>query len=272
MRHAKFPIAAVLCAATLAASQSAGAHEFWIDPVTYTPAPGATVPVVFRIGADFHGDTFPYMRALDQRFSVTDDSGAVTFEKLDGDDPAADVTFKTKGLAIIAHQRGREEVIFKTFAQFEENLRYEGLAALIDVHKATNKPMADISEVYTRYAKALVRVGGSSGKDRALGLPYELVAEADPYTHPAGQPFTVRFLKGGQPLAGALVKCWQRDKPDSVAPKPQEVRTNAEGRAACDISRSGEHMISTVAMEPGTPADQADWVSHWATLSFARLK
>jgi uncharacterized GH25 family protein len=251
-------------------STAATAHEFWIDPVSYTPAAGDSVPVVFRIGSDFRGDTFPYMRALDRQFTVSDSNGPVKFDRLDGDDPAAEITFANKGLAIIVHQRGREEVTFKTFALFEENLRYEGLEARIDEHKKLGKPMTDISEIYTRYAKALVRVGGGTGSDKAAGLPYELVAESDPYTHPAGKPFTVQFLQAGKPFAGALVKCWQRDKPDAIAPKPQEVRTDSTGRAACDISRPGEHMISTVHMEAAQPADQADWVSHWATLSFAR--
>jgi Domain of unknown function (DUF4198) len=262
--------ALVLSAALGVTTGPVAAHEFWIDPVSYTPAVGATVPIVFRIGSDFHGDTFPYIRAFDQHFSVTDAGGKSKPETLDGDDPAAEVKFTTKGLTIVAHQRGQEEVVFKTMAAFEENLREEGLEPLIEAHKKANKPATDIRELYTRYAKALVQVGGGTGSDKALGLPYELVAETDPYIHPKGQPFAVRFLKGGQPIAGALVKCFQRDKPDSTAPKPQEVRTDANGRAACDISKSGEHMISTVAMISGTPADKADWISHWATLSFAR--
>jgi Domain of unknown function (DUF4198) len=248
----------------------AAAHEFWIDPVTYTPAVGATVPIVFRIGSDFHGDTFPYIRALDQHFSITNAGGTTKPETLDGDDPATDVTFATKGLTIIAHQRGQEDVQFKTMAAFEENLREEGLEPLIEEHRKAGKPATDIRELYTRYAKALVQVGGGTGRDKPLGLPYELVADSDPYTHPAGQPFAVRFLRDGKPMAGALVKCFQRDKPDSVAPKPQEIRTDSDGKAACDISKSGEHMISTVHMVSGTATDKADWISHWATLSFAR--
>jgi Domain of unknown function (DUF4198) len=264
------PIALSLCAVLGLCGGKAIAHEFWLDPVSYTPAVGATVPIVFRIGSDFHGDTFPYIRALDQHFSVTNAGGATKPETLDGDDPATEVEFAKKGLTIIAHQRGPEDVQFKTMAAFEENLREEGLERLIEEHKRAGKPTADIRELYTRYAKALVQVGGGTGSDKALGLPYELVAESDPYTHPAGQPFAVRFLRDGMPLAGALVKCFQRDKPDSVAPKPQEIRTDANGRAACDISKSGEHMISTVHMVSGTAADKADWISHWATLSFAR--
>jgi uncharacterized GH25 family protein len=272
MRNTRFcsPFAVILSAALGVGSGAATAHEFWIDPVSYTPAVGTTVPIVFRIGSDFHGDTFPYIRALDQHFTVTDTSGTKKPETLDGDDPATEVKFTMKGLTIIAHQRGQEDVQFKTMAAFEENLREEGLEPLIDEHKKAGKPTADIRELYTRYAKALVQVGGGTGNDKALGLPYELVAESDPYVHPKGQPFTVRFLRDGKPMAGALVKCFQRDKPDSTAPKPQEIRTDAEGRAACDISQGGEHMISTVHMVSGTAADKADWISHWATLSFAR--
>ena len=262
---------ALILSATLGAgSGTVNAHEFWLDPVSYTPAVGAVVPIVFRIGSDFHGDTFPYIRALDRHFSVTDSRGTSKPETLDGDDPATEVKFATKGLAIVAHQRGQEDVQFKTMAAFEENLRYEGLEPLIEAHKKAGKPDTDIRELYTRYAKALVQVGGGTGSDKVLGLPYELVAENDPYAHPKGQPFAVRFLRGGKALAGSLVKCFQRDTPEAKAPPPQEVRTDANGRAACDISKSGEHMISSVHMVSGTAADKADWISHWATLSFAR--
>jgi Domain of unknown function (DUF4198) len=272
MRNARFSsqFAIILSVAIGVSNGAVSAHEFWIDPVSYTPTVGATVPIVFRIGSDFHGDTFPYIRALDKHFSVTDAAGTSKPETLDGDDPATEVKFATKGLTIIAHQRGQEEVQFKTMAAFEENLREEGLESLIEEHKKVGKPTADIRELYTRYAKSLVQVGGGTGSDKALGLPYELIAQSDPYIHPKGQPFAVRFLRDGKPMAGALVKCFQRDKPDSVAPKPQEIRTDADGRAACDISNSGEHMISTVHMASGAPADKADWISHWATLSFAR--
>jgi hypothetical protein len=246
------------------------AHEFWIDPVTYTPAVGATVPITFRIGSDFRGDTFPYVRQLDRLLAVTDSRGTAKPATLDGDDPATEVTFATKGLSIIAHERGPEEVVFKDMTIFDETLRDEGLEAQIAEHKTAGKRQTEIVELYTRYAKSLVQVGGGTGKDQAVSMRYQLVADTDPYAHPKGQPFPVRFLQDGKPLAGALVKCFQRDKPDSIAPPPQRVRTDAEGRATCDISRSGEYMISTVHMVPPTASEKADWVSHWATLSFAR--
>jgi uncharacterized GH25 family protein len=272
MRNFRFGrhVALLAYASTFIGSGTATAHEFWIDPVSYTPEVGAVVPIVFRIGSDFHGDTFPYIRALDGHFSVTDSAGISKPDTLDGDDPAAEVKFAVKGLTIVAHQRGPEDVQFKTMAAFEDNLRYEGLEPIIEAHRKAGKPNSDIRELYTRYAKALVQVGGGTGSDKALGLPYELVAESDPYAHAAGQPFAVRFLHEGKPMAGSLVKCFQRDTPEATAPPPQEIRTDANGRATCDISKSGEHMISTVHMVSGTPADKADWISHWATLSFAR--
>jgi hypothetical protein len=56
------------------------AHEFWIDPVTFTPKLGATVPIVFRIGSDFLGGTYPFVRALNSRLALHDAGGKARSE------------------------------------------------------------------------------------------------------------------------------------------------------------------------------------------------
>jgi hypothetical protein len=242
------------------------AHEFWIDPVQFTPKVGASVPIVFRIGSDFQGDTYPYVRALDRRFTITDAKGERKIKTLDGDDPAAEVRFANPGLAILAHQRAPEIVEFEGFAKFEENLIYEGLERLVGEHRAAGLPMTGIRDAYSRYAKALVSVGPLAGEDRALGLPLELVAEENPYGLAASDELPVRVLFEGKPLAGVLVKCFNRNN----AASPELVRSDGEGRAQCGLAHGGHYLISAVHMTQGTPADKADWVSLWATLTFAR--
>jgi Domain of unknown function (DUF4198) len=247
-------------------AQPLAAHEFWIDPVQFTPKVGANVPIVFRIGSDFQGDTYPYVRALDRRFTITDAKGERKIKTLDGDDPAAELRFAHAGLAILAHQRAPEIVVFEGFAKFEENLVYEGLEPLVGVHRAAGLPMAGIRDAYSRYAKALVSVGPVAGEDRALGLPLELVAEKNPYGLAASDQLPVRVLFEGKPLAGVLVKCFNRNN----AASPELVRSDGEGRAQCGLSHGGHYLISAVHMTRAKPGDKADWVSLWATLTFVR--
>jgi uncharacterized GH25 family protein len=261
-------IALMACLATMSAASAppASAHEFWIDPVPFTPKVGKTVPIVLRIGSNFEGSTYPYVRELDRRFSVIDARGETRIKTVDGDDPAAEVTFTRAGLSIVAHQRAPEIVVFDDFARFEDNLAYEGLEHLIGVHKSSGRPLTGIRDAYSRYAKALVSVGGGAGNDRAIGLPLELVADLNPYAVASSTPLPVRLLYAGKPLAGVLVKCFHRDS----AQTPVLVRSDADGHVAFDISRPGAYLISAVHMTDATPADNAEWVSLWATLTFAR--
>ena len=184
--------------ALTATPTKAVSHEFWIDPVRFAPKLGAIVPIVFRIGQDFKGNTYPFVRGLSDRFVVLDGRGERAVKTLDGDDPAADITFSTPGLAIIAHQRKPEEVIFDTFEKFQDNLIYEGLEPIVDMHRKLGMPMSGIRELYARCAKALVSVGSKvSGADRAVGMPLELVAEKNPYGLAATDVLPVRLLHNG---------------------------------------------------------------------------
>lgn len=259
---------AVGAAVVLAFSTSVSeAHEFWLDPVQFTPKTGATVPVVFRIGQNFQGGTYPYVRSLDRRFSVIDGRGERKVKTLDGDDPAAEIKFTEPGLAVIVHQRAAEDLVIETFARFEEILAIEGLEHIGPEHRRLGRPMVNIRELYARCAKALVNVGGgTSGNDRAIGMPLELIAEKNPYTLPAPSLLPVRLLYNGKPIAGVLVKSFTQN---DTGP-PRLIRTDADGRAMIDVSKPGEHLISAVHMVAAAPADNAEWSSLWASLTFAR--
>ena len=242
------------------------AHEFWIDPVQYTPKVGASVPIVFRIGINFQGDTYPFVRSLSRRFTLTDRLGERTIKTLDGDDPAAEIKFASSGLAVLVHERAPEQVVFATFEKFQENLTIEGLEPIIDKHQSTGRPMANIRELYSRCAKSLISVGNGAGADKLIGMPLELVSEKNPYLLAGATELPVRLYAQGKPISGILVKTFNRDDPMS----PRLTRTDAEGRAIVDVSRAGEYLVSAVQMLEPRPGDDADWVSYWASLSFAK--
>ena len=57
-------------AAVLLATARAQAHDFWIEPSTFHPAPGAMVSVGLRVGQNFIGDPVPRLSAFIAAFSV----------------------------------------------------------------------------------------------------------------------------------------------------------------------------------------------------------
>ena len=244
----------------------ANAHEFWLEAITYRPAIGETVPIVQRAGTEFAGESYPYLSEDTQRFAVIDSGGEHAIMSVEGDDPAAEVTFTRPGLARLVYVGAVNEVAFETFAKFEESLKYEHLDHIVDVHKAANKPVAAIKERYVRCAKALIAVGRAEGRDVPIGLPLELVADTNPYQLKPGEPMAIRLLLDGKPAAGVTVKIFGHDKPSD----PLRAVTDQAGRIAVVLPLSGEYMVHAVHMREPRPGEAGDWFSLWASLTFVR--
>ena len=246
-------------------SPLAVAHEFWLEPIDYRPDVGASVPVVHRSGQEMVGLSYPYLSEDTVRFSVVDGKGERPISAIEGDDPAAEVTLPNAGLAAIVFEGAINEVVFPTFAKFEESLRFERLDHIIAKHKILGLPMAGITERYFRCAKSLVAVGGTDGEDRSVGLPLELVAEQNPYRLDVGDALSVRLLYGGKPLSGAVIKVFTHE----TATTPHEAVTDLSGRATVILATSGEHMLHSVYMRPPENCEGGHWFSIWASLTFS---
>ena len=264
----------VLCKQALAAlvvslpliTLPANAHEFWLDPVDFTPKKGAEVPIVHRTGVNFLGDSFPFVRSVSERFAVIDARGERSIKAVEGDDPAADVKLPNAGLAIIAYQRARDNLVHPTIETFAEILAVEGLGHIADQHRTAGLPLTGIRESYARYAKSLLMVGHGKGSDRAVGLPFEIVIDGNPYDLVPNAPLKVQVLHQGRPVENVLVKAFSR-----VAEKsPRQSRTDAEGRVQLDGVPAGEVLVSAVMMVRSENTSVSDWFSLWATVTFKR--
>src|SRR4029077_4362893 len=95
--------------------------------------------------------------------------------------------------------------------RFNDYLRVEGLTPALEQRARQHRRDGDGSERYSRSAKSIVQVGppgaGSQGQvNKPVGLPLEIVPEANPYGMPRSATLPVRVIYAGRPLAGALVK------------------------------------------------------------------
>jgi uncharacterized GH25 family protein len=242
------------------------AHNFWIEPTTFTPAPGQRLAVRLRVGVELQGDPVPRDPKLIQRFVAVGPSGEAPVPGVPNTEPAGFEAFAAPGLYTIVYESGRSPVEIDA-AKFESYLKEEGLEAIGNARARQGKSAAGAKEVFSRCAKALIAVGGGGagpGFDRVLGQRIELVAEKNPYTLAGGGELPVRLLYEGKPLAGALVMALQRGRPDKVT-----ARSDAKGRVTLKLDRPGFWLIKAVHMIPA-PADAgADWESFWASLTFA---
>jgi uncharacterized GH25 family protein len=242
------------------------AHNFWIEPSTFTPASGQRLAVRLRVGLDLKGDPVPRDPALTRRFLAAGPAGDAPVPGVDNTEPAGFEAFAAPGLYTLVYDSGRSPVELDA-AKFEEYLREEGLEKISARRVREGKSGAGAKEVFSRCAKALLAVGSGgpgTGWGRVFGQRLELVAEKNPYMLKGGGELPVRLLFEGKPLAGALVAALQRGRPDKIT-----ARTDARGRVTLRLDRPGLWLVKAVQMIPAPPDAGADWESFWASLTFS---
>lgn len=249
----------------LLAGPALQAHDFWIEPSTFTPAAGQRVAVRLRVGEHFRGDPVPRNLERMERFAALGDSGELPVEGVPDTDPAGHASFKSPGLQLLVYDSDRASIELAG-PKFEEYLKEEGLTAVSALRAERGQSAAGVKEVYSRCAKTLVAVGGkSSGKhDRIAGLPLEIVPEQNPYRLSGGEDLPVRLLYAGKPLAGALVVALRKGR----AGEAVSARSDREGRVALRLDRPGVWLVKAVHMVPAPKETGADWESFWASLTF----
>jgi uncharacterized GH25 family protein len=246
------------------------AHNFWIEPTTFTPAPGQRLAVRLRVGVELQGDPVPRDPNLIKRFVAVGPSGEAPVPGVANTEPAGFEAFSAPGLYTIVYESGRSPVELDA-AKFELYLKEEGLETVATARARQGKSASGAKEVFSRCAKALIAVGGGGtgpGFDRVFGQRLELVAEKNPYTLAEGGELPVRLLYEGKPLAGALVMALQRGRPDNL-PNKVTARSDSKGRVLLKLDRPGFWLIKAVHMIPASADAGADWESFWASLTFA---
>lgn len=247
-------------------SSTARAHEFWIEPQHFRVDPGATVELRLFVGQEFTGEALIYLPELVERYAQVGPRGETPISAVPGDDPAGTATLREPGLHRIAYRSKPSSIAFATRAEFEHYLELEGLEHVRAIPDYAARTRAPIHERFSRCAKALIGVGAPASQpptDRPLGLRLELIAERNPYQPGAHGLMPVRLLLDGKPLAGALVKAFQRGDP----PRNTRARTDAQGRALLALESPGVWLLSAVHLSP-TRAEEVQWESLWASLTF----
>jgi hypothetical protein len=227
----------------------AAAHEFWLEPSTFRPKPGDQVSVRLFIGDGMPGEAYARNPEKLDAFFVEADGRRFDIEGAPGADPAG-AFLAPRGPFVIGYRSRRSRVELDP-AQFEAYLAEDGLEEISRLRAAAGKSGEPGREVYSRCAKAVV-----GGKDRAIGFPYELIVEEE-----KGGAVTLRALRDGKPLKGALVRAFHPRE------KAKAVRSDADGRARFELPAAGMWLFGSVHMGPAPAGTDADWESLWASLT-----
>ncbi len=257
--HRRLGALALLCSGAMPA------HDFWLEPSTFSPQAGQIVGVRLRVGQDLLGDPVPRDPALVNQFVFEDAAGRRPLVGRTGADPAGLLRVAEPGLLVIGYLSNASAVELPA-EKFNQYLKEEGLDAVADMRARRKETGAAAHELFLRCAKSLVLSGRPSRaqSDRALGFALELVAERNPYAVGAGEELPVRLTYENRPLAGALVTAMNRLNPG----EKQTARTDGNGRVRFQVRQGGMWMIKAVHMIPAPAGSKAEWQSYWASLTF----
>lgn len=266
----------------LVLSVPAAAHEFWMLPDRFSPAPGSPVRLTLHVGEYFEGDpvpfTTPYVAGLVQ-YSGGKATDLLNMVPPEENRPGLQIVPRTAGTHLIAFDSHPNQVALSG-DKFHAYLREEGLDDIIKRREADGIAATPGRERYRRHVKTLLRAGGnagtqSSGKsDRTYatrtGQRLEIVPLADPLAQRAGDTLDFQFLFDGKPLAGVLVKAWHRKEGKTRNDQTLIIRarTDAQGKVALSLPYAGTWMVSAVHMIATTGTPDIDWDSFWGNLTF----
>ncbi|MEL7472490.1 MAG: DUF4198 domain-containing protein [Planctomycetota bacterium] len=253
----------------VALSPLAMAHDFWMELADYRVQPGEAVAVSLFVGHDAEVKPYPRKPSHVDWFRVEGEGARRAIEGHAGMDPAGRFTLERSGVFAIGYRSTRTFIELEA-SKFESYLAHEGLDPIIAERARRGETEVPGREVYSRCAKAFVRVGADPAEakdyERSLGMPLEFIPMSDPTRVSAGGRLGLRLLHRDTPLAGARVDAMHWPLAGEM-PVTRIGVTDAEGRVWFELSHAGEWVIASTHMTDAPPEVDADWESLWAALT-----
>lgn len=243
------------------------AHEFWMEAKDYAPEPGQPVEVQLRVGQDFGGSEYPFVKQRFKSFTVTAGGKTQSYDGRAGDRPAYQDKEPVVGLQVLAYHSQPDTLKF-TEARPDLLATYltaEGLDFVLEKHRADGLPEIGISEKYTRNAKALVQVGRfKGGIDRAVGLPFEVVVQGSPYDGTTS--VKVQLLWQGKAMPNYPINVFTKN--DGVV--QTRVQTDDRGMATVPFAAGSRVLLNSVFIKRLPEGSEHFYESWWASTTFGR--
>ncbi len=243
------------------------AHEFWIEPPEFQVQSGAPLVADLRNGTQFSGRALAYLEKRTARFDLVSGARTIAVTGRMGDIPALQAEAPGEGLLVIIHQTMPSTLTYKKWEKFRAFSEHKDFPDTLARHAARGLPQSNFTEVYTRYAKALIGVGNSIGADMPSGMETEFVALSNPYTDDPRAGFHVELLYQGAPRADAQIEVFDR-APDGVVMITLR-RTDANGRAVIPVQPGHTYLLDAVVIRDAPEGGKPVWETLWAALTFA---
>ena len=275
----------------LSAALSAQAHEFWINPAPNPLQVGDAARLTLEVGEYFRGDKLPFVGSQTvalRAYSAASVRDLTPVLSLRATLPVLSMALPTAGTQMVIFD-SQPSFISLPADTFHAYLHDEGLDFIKAMRIAAGTATEPGRERYRRYVKTLVRaiaatqpaagqLAALAAKDMTYairtGQRLELVPLSDPLAMAPGDALSLQVLFDGAPLAGALLKAW--NKGDGEPGNKREgqtvivrATTAADGKVVVNLPYAGAWMLSVVHMVPAVGVKDIDWDSLWGNLSFS---
>jgi len=254
----------------IAFSIRANAHEFWIEPTQYQ-LNDDLINAHLRVGQEFQGMVLMYNPQDFKTFKILSGSKNKK-EKIKGilgDVPAINITTNLDNLLIIYHETKDKYVDYKKFQKFEDFVNEKGYQQLINTHFEKGFPESNFIESYRRYAKSLITLNGSEGKDKKTGLLFEFVLDQNPYKELNSKQMSGVLYYKKKPLKNNLVTIFSKYK--NTKSSIVNAITDDKGKFTFDIESGREYLLDSVVIYPlkaNPEKNEPIWHSDWASTTF----
>ena len=250
------------------------AHDFWLQPSEYWISPNTLDSMTLQVGHGPFRQRSPIPLRRIMRFQAIAPNGAAVdlHQRLrlgqGGED--GDFRLSDPGTHVLVLQTDDDAQTHLPAIRFNDYLKVEGLTPALEQRARFNQMDRDGSERYSRCAKSIVQVGpvgaGPQGQvSKPVGLPLEIVPEANPNGVPRSANLPVRVIYAGHPLSGALVKLTDLNNDAS----PFEVHlTDHEGRATFTMPNAGSWLLNVIWTKALPRSEETDFETVFSSLSF----
>ena len=259
-------------AGCLGAALVLAGHDLFLRPQAFLLPPGREVAVVVVNGTFTRSDAAvapARVRALELVGPHGRQALPIARWRAEGD--SARLRFRlpqagTYVLGVALYPRTLE----LSAAAFDRYLREEGLDDIRRDRQRQGRTEQSARERYTKHAKALLQAGSTrtDAPLRRLGHTAELVPLDHPYRLRAGETLRLQAWVRGAPAPGVTVIAAGLDRRGRRLPV-QRLRTDAQGTVRLRLTAPGVWYAKFIAMRALPPDSSVDYVSDWATLTFA---
>ncbi|MEP6945129.1 MAG: DUF4198 domain-containing protein [Acidobacteriota bacterium] len=251
-------------------SMQAFAHEYWFEADDFVLTKRQPTSIRLFVGESLKmSEERVFDPSKTRSFDLFAKAGRFDMRTMANNDapPIMSFSSNSEGTYMLNMERDWSYISLQS-DKFEDYLRDEGMAYIIQERARLNESASPGRERYSRFLKTLIQVGNDrTGNIKTrIGSKLEIVPLDNPYTKKFGASAAFQFWFDDRMLADYTVFADNKDRGKITT---QKLTTDKDGKVIVRLDRKGVWQLRVVYMQRcQRNCREADWESYWGSLSF----